>query len=260
MRIAIGIEYDGRRFMGWQVLGQGKRTIQPVVEEALSKVADHPLKVCCAGRTDSGVHAIGQVAHVDTEARRSGRSWVLGANTHLPEDVSVTWAREVAEDFHARYSATGRIYRYVICNRGARPAAAAGRVTWEYRPLDVAPMREAAAFLIGEHDFTAFRASECQSKTPMRNLHRLDVWRRGDLVLIEAQANAFLHHMVRNIAGVLMAIGMGKARPSWAGEVLASCDRTQGGVTAPPDGLYLAEVQYPDQFGLPRPARDLLPG
>ena len=262
MRVALGLEYDGRGFQGWQYLGDKRdaRTVQGCVRGALSTVADHAVNVVCAGRTDSGVHALGQVIHIDTEANRSERSWVLGANSRLPDDVSVTWARKVPQEFHARYSATARRYRYVILNSPARSGALAGRVTWEYRPLNVAPMKEAARLLLGEHDFAAFRAAECQAKSSVRELRRLDVHRDGDLVIIDAEANAFLHHMVRNIAGVLMTIGMSKAPTDWARQVLDSRDRRQGGVTAPANGLYLLEVRYPEVFRIPRSRPRLLTG
>ncbi|HHH36078.1 MAG TPA: tRNA pseudouridine(38-40) synthase TruA [Gammaproteobacteria bacterium] len=256
-RIALGIEYDGRAFHGWQAQA-GTRTVQGCLEQALAKVADHPLRVVCAGRTDAGVHALGQVVHFDTPARRAPHGWVFGANANLPPDVSVRWAQEVPEDFHARYGALRRHYRYVIFNHRVRPALGAGRVTWDYRPLDVAAMSVAAAPLLGEHDFSAYRAYACQAKSPVRTLHRLEVRRRGDYVLIDAEANAFLHHMVRNIAGVLMAIGAGERPAAWSREVLEGRERRLGGVTAPPDGLYFMGVRYPEAYGLPEAGRELL--
>ncbi len=249
-RIALGLEYDGRRYAGWQAQA-GLATIQGVTEAALARVADEPVSLTCAGRTDAGVHAVGQVAHFDTRARRSMRGWTLGANTNLPPDVSVAWAREVPESFHARYSAESRTYCYWIVNRGTRSALAAGRATLVHHPLDERRMAEAAALLIGEHDFSAFRAAECQSRSPVRRLDELAVERRGEWILVRATANAFLHHMVRNIAGLLIAVGRGRAEPHWAREVLESRDRTRGAPTAPPDGLYLRRVRYPDSFGLP---------
>jgi tRNA pseudouridine38-40 synthase len=254
MRIAMGLEYDGRHFLGWQTLGRG-RTVQDMVEAALARIADHAIKVYCAGRTDSGVHATGQVIHFDTTAMRDPRSWVLGANTGLPEDVSALWACAVPDDFHARYSAHSRIYRYVILNRAARPAAFCGKVSWCYTGrLDAERMQAGAAALIGEHDFSAYRSSDCQARHPVREIKRLQVWRDEDLVFIEIEANAFLHHMVRNIAGVLIAIGARRAEPSWSAEVLAGRDRTRAGVTAPADGLYLTGVLYPEKYGLPQSA------
>ncbi len=251
MRIALGVEYDGSGFSGWQ-LQQGTRTVQGELEKALSKVADHPVRVHCAGRTDAGVHAAEQVVHFDTGAVRSSRSWIFGANANLPKDVAVLWATEVPDDFHARFSACRRSYRYVICNRPVRPTFLAWRTTWAYRPLDEARMHRAAQALVGEHDFSSYRAQGCQAKSPVRRIHRLEVSRRGELLFIDVEANAFLHHMVRNIAGVLMAIGSGERPESWAAEVLALRNRTLGGVTAPPSGLYLTAVGYPDTFDLPQ--------
>lgn len=251
MRIALGVEYDGSGFAGWQLQEGGVRTVQGNIEYALSRVADHPLRVTCAGRTDAGVHATAQVVHFDTQAKRGMRSWVYGANANLPKEVSVQWARFVADDFHARFSAARRRYRYVILNREIRPTFLAGRMAWDYRPLNEILMREAARSLVGEHDFSAYRALACQAKSPVRTLYELNVSRDGELVLLDLEANAFLHHMVRNIAGVLMDIGAGKRPPSWACEVLESRERSLGGVTASPQGLYLTGVIYPDRFGLP---------
>ncbi|MBI3779028.1 MAG: tRNA pseudouridine(38-40) synthase TruA [Gammaproteobacteria bacterium] len=256
MRIAAILEYDGSRFSGWQRQEQA-RSVQAVVEDALSKVADETVQVTVAGRTDAGVHAAGQVIHFDTRVARSDYSWVRGANSNLPPEVALLWAGPVDEGFHARFSATGRHYHYVILNRAIRPTYLAGRVTHEYRLLDAAPMQEAAKFLIGEHDFTSFRAAECQAKSPVRELRALDVTRHGELVHIRAHANAFLQHMVRNIAGVLMTVGAGERDPSWTREVLAARDRRAGGVTAAPDGLYLREIEYPDSFKIPRLSRDV---
>lgn len=250
MKVACGVEYDGSRFHGWQQQ-IGVRTIQPYVEAALSKVANHPLRVCCAGRTDAGVHATGQVVHMETSAERSMRSWTLGANVNLPDDVSVLWARPVADTFDARFSAMSRTYRYIICNRLTRPGLWRGKVAWDLRPLDERKMAAAARSLIGEHDFSAFRAKGCQAKHPVRAIRRMDVTRSGDFVVIEVEANAFLLHMVRNVAGVLAAIGAGERDPDWAGQVLEGRDRAAGGVTAPPDGLYLTRVQYPVEYQFP---------
>lgn len=257
MRIAAVLEYDGSHFSGWQVQatypqGETVRTIQAAVERALSAVADESVRVTVAGRTDAGVNACAQVVHFDTTAPRKAQAWVRGTNTHLPPDIAVLWAGEVDESFHARYSATGRWYRYLIFNRGVRPTYLAQRVTWEYRPLDVGRMQQAAIHLVGQHDFSAFRATGCQAKSPVRDLRELSVARHGEIIAITAHANAFLHHMVRNIAGVLIAIGAGEREPMWAGEVLQGRDRRQGGVTAPPDGLYLMAVDYPETYGLPR--------
>jgi tRNA pseudouridine38-40 synthase len=250
MRIALGVEYDGRCFHGWQ-RQEAVSSIQASLEQALSRVADAPVSVHCAGRTDRGVHALEQVVHFDTESQRDMRAWVLGTNANLAEGVSVCWARPVGDDFHARFSALRRTYRYVILNRSARPSFAAGRVTWDYRPLDEGRMYRAGQCLLGERDFSSYRAVACQSKTPMRNVTHLSVTRKDDLVIMDIQANAFLHHMVRNIAGVLMAIGCGEQPEDWAQQVLEARDRTQGGVTAPPHGLYLMAVEYPPEFGIP---------
>lgn len=230
--------------------------IQSVVEAALSTVADHPVEVTAAGRTDAGVHAAMQVVHFDTQATRTERAWVRGATTNLPAQVSVLWAREVPDAFHARYSALARTYRYVILNRTARPAIEADRVSWVRDPLDADRMRTAAAHLVGEHDFSSFRAAECQARTPMRNMHAIEVRRTGEHIVITVRANAFLHHMVRNIAGVLIAIGSGERSTDWSAEVLAARDRTQGGVTAPPGGLYLAGIRYTPSLGLPSEPAD----
>ncbi len=252
MRIALGVEYDGSAFCGWQRQEPGVPTVQEAVETAVSRVADHPVTVICAGRTDTGVHANGQVIHFDAQAERTPRSWVFGTNANLPKTVCILWARPVSDAFHARFSAQQRAYRYVILNRPVRPTYLAGRVTWEYRPLDIEPMREAAQYLLGRHDFSSYRALACQAKSPVRTLHRLEVTRQGEFVTIEPEADGFLHHMVRNIAGVLMAIGAGERPPLWAREVLELRDRTLGGVTAPPHGLYLTRVGYPEEFRLPQ--------
>jgi tRNA pseudouridine38-40 synthase len=249
-RIALGIEYDGSHYCGWQVQDHCG-SVQQQLEKALGAVADHPVRVSCAGRTDTGVHALGQVVHFDTAAQRPDHAWVLGGNANLPEDITVLWARPVPAEFHARFSAVRRHYRYVIFNRPLRPAILASRVSWEYRPLALEPMLEAAAFLVGEHDFSAYRALACQAKSPVRTLHRLDIERYGEFVVLDLEANGFLHHMVRNIAGVLAKIGAGEAAPHWAREVLEQRDRTRGGVTASPNGLYFANVYYPAQFDIP---------
>lgn len=250
MRIALGVEYDGSAFCGWQSQ-PGVRTVQAGVEQALSQVANHAVRVITAGRTDTGVHAAGQVIHFDTTAVRSMHSWVFGANSHLPKDIGMIWAQQVSDDFHARFSATARHYRYVIMNRPVRPAMLASHVSWCYRPLDVGQMTAAASYLVGEHDFSSYRALSCQAKNPVRTVRRLDLVRHGELVVIDIVANAFLQHMVRNIAGVLMMIGAGECEPDWARRVLQARDRTLGGVTAPAQGLTLLGVEYPQQFALP---------
>jgi tRNA pseudouridine38-40 synthase len=249
-RIALGLEYDGSAFAGWQSQAHA-RGVQAAVEAALSQVADHPVEVVAAGRTDAGVHAAMQVVHFDTTAVRSERGWVLGATTNLPAQVSALWAREVPQAFHARYSAMARRYRYLILNRTSRPALAAARVCWVRDPLDESLMQQAAWHLIGEHDFSSFRAAECQSRTPMRHVYEITVERSGALVMLTVRANAFLHHMVRNIAGVLIAVGTHKRAPGWVADVLAARDRTKAGITADASGLYLAGIQYAAALQLP---------
>ncbi len=251
MRIALGIEYDGRPYCGWQYQDHSP-SVQATLEQALSSVAAQPVRVICAGRTDTGVHAAEQVVHFDTEVQRDEKAWVRGGNVNLPKSVSVLWARTVSDTFHARFSAVRRRYRYVIFNREVRPAFLAGRVAFNYHPLDETRMQEAAQYLIGQHDFNAYRAVACQAKSPIRTVYRLEVTRHDELILIDIEANAFLHHMVRNIAGVLMTIGAGEHAPEWAKQVLEGRDRNLGGVTGPPDGLYLVEVGYPEEFGIPR--------
>jgi tRNA pseudouridine38-40 synthase len=249
-RFAAGLEYDGRGYSGWQCQ-PGLSTVQEALERALGRVADSPVNCTCAGRTDAGVHALAQVVHFESEAARSERGWRLGANTYLPADVSVVWVREVPGHFHARYSAQSRSYRYLILNRDSRPGLSAGRVTWERRALDVQRMHAAAQVLVGEHDFSAFRAVECQAKSPVRRVERLEVARHGEWVTLDITANAFLHHMVRNVAGLLMAVGQGDSPPERVTAVLASRDRKTNAATAPADGLYLAAVRYPPEFALP---------
>jgi tRNA pseudouridine38-40 synthase len=251
-RIAVGVEYDGSAFAGWQSQ-DGQRTVQQVTEAALARIAAAPVALVCAGRTDTGVHAQGQVAHFDTPAERLARSWVLGANSELPADVSLSWAHAVPEHFHARYSAQARSYRYLILNRTARSALHRTRAAFIHRPLDAARMAQACPVLHGEHDFSAFRSAQCQAKSAVRCIERLTVLRVGQWVVIEVTANAFLHHMVRNIAGLLIAIGRGDADPSWAAQVLAGRDRTRNAATAPPEGLCLLGVRYPEAFGHPAP-------
>jgi len=251
MRIAAIVEYDGSNFSGWQWQDCAP-SVQEAVEKALSKVADAPVRVTTAGRTDAGVHASAQVIHFDTEVRRSDLAWLRGTNSNLPDSVALLWASEVDPGFHARFAATGREYHYVILNRSVRPTYLAQRVTHEYRPLDVERMQAAAQHLLGTHDFSSFRAMQCQAKSPVRTLRELTVANQDGFIVIKAAANAFLHHMVRNLAGVLMDIGAGEKEPEWAREVLEACDRTVGGITASPGGLYLTAVDYPVHFNIPR--------
>ena len=253
-RFAACVEYDGAAFCGWQVQA-GQRTVEAVLLEALGRVADQPTEAICAGRTDSGVHAVGQIIHFDSPVRRSARAWLLGTNANLPDDVALHWVRPVPEHFHARYSALSRTYRYRILNRAARSALARGRAWWLHGALDIDAMHRAARHLLGEHDFSAFRAAGCQSHSPVRRLDALEVSRDGDSIVVEATANAFLHHMVRNLVGLLVHIGRGEAPPGWVAEVLAGRDRTRAAATAPAEGLYLQYVRYDPAFALPGPDR-----
>jgi tRNA pseudouridine38-40 synthase len=256
-RIALGIEYDGRQFHGWQAQRGNIRTVQQSLEHALTQVAAHPVRVACAGRTDTGVHALAQVVHFDTSAQRTVHNWVAGTNANLPPDVNVCWAQPVSSDFHARYSAQGRHYRYQIFNRPVRSSLWAGRATWVYRPLDVMRMHQAAQALVGTHDFSSYRARACQAASPVRTLHQIRVERAGELIMLRVHANAFLQHMIRNIAGVLITIGQGERPMSWAAQVLDARNRACGGVTAVPDGLYFAQVDYPAAYNLPCPHPDI---
>jgi tRNA pseudouridine38-40 synthase len=248
----MAVEYDGSDFFGWQIQKDG-RDVQTCVERALSVVANEPVKAVCAGRTDSGVHAVGQVVHFDTTAARGERSWVLGVNSNLPDDVNACWTRVVPDDFHARFSALRRTYRYLILNRRVRSSLLRRRACWIHRPLDATRMQAGAGHLLGEHDFTSFRAANCQANTAVRTLHRLDVARRDDFIWITVTANAFLQHMVRNIVGALLKVGFGEREPEWIGDLLRQRDRTRAGVAAPPEGLYFTLVEYPPEFGLPEP-------
>ena len=250
MRIALAVEYDGSGFFGWQRLSHGL-TVQAALEQALSCVADERIDVVCSGRTDAGVHALNQVVHFDTGVTRSLRGWMLGTNTKLPLSVAVVWAGFVPDAFHARFSARRRRYRYQIMNRPVRPALLAHQLTWERAPLDADAMHTAAQALVGEHDFSAFRAQSCQARTPHRQVHTLAVRRDGDEVIIEIEANAFLHHMVRNIAGSLMMVGRGDKPADWVANVLAQRRRELAGPTAPPNGLLYLGPRYPRGFGLP---------
>lgn len=256
-RLAVGIEFEGTAYCGWQVQS-ASCSVQGALERALSRVADEPIGLVCAGRTDAGVHARAQVAHFDTAAVRSARAWLLGANSYLPADISLQWASAVPDHFHARYSALARTYRYLVLNRAARSALARGRALLVHQPLQVAAMEQGARWLVGEHDFSAFRSSECQAHSPVRDLRAVQVRRTGDWVSIDVTANAFLHHMVRNIVGLLLAIGQGRVPPERARIQLESRRRCEGEATAAAHGLYLWQVDYPSGFALPEfgPAAD----
>jgi tRNA pseudouridine38-40 synthase len=249
-RIALGIEYDGSRFLGWQTQ-PGGGTVQDALEAALSGIADAPIGVTCAGRTDRGVHARAQVVHFDTDAQRPDSAWVRGVNAMLPEAMAVLWAQRVSPDFHARYAARSRSYRYVLLNRPVRPALAARYAGWHHAPLEVEPMREAAALLLGEHDFSAFRAAECQAKNPVRTLHSIGIERDGERIEFTLRANAWLQHMVRNIVGTLVYVGKGKHRPQWAKQLLESRERARAAPTFGPEGLYLEAVEYESRWNIP---------
>jgi len=251
-RLAAGLEYDGAAFFGWQTQSHA-RSVQSVLNAAIGIVANEPVTTAAAGRTDAGVHACGQVIHFETAAHRSLRSWLLGVNSNLPPDAALQWVREVPADFHARYSATARTYRYVILNREVRSALDRDRAWCLRGTLDEARMAAAAACLLGEHDFSAFRGAGCQARSPVRRLERLEVSRMADHLRFEVRANGFLYHMVRNIVGALVRVGSGDAEPAWLGALLAGRDRRLGAPTAPPQGLYLAEVHYPVELELPSP-------
>jgi tRNA pseudouridine38-40 synthase len=254
MRVALGVEYDGSRFCGWQTQPQGCG-VQDALERALAEVAGEPVSTICAGRTDAGVHALGQVVHFDTIADRPEAAWVRGVNALLPAACAINWSRRVAQDFHARYSAISRCYRYLLLNHPVRPAVDETRTGWFHLPLDVESMQRAARLLIGEHDFSALRSSECQARSPVRTITRLDVTRRGDHVVFDLCANAFLHHMVRNIVGCLVYVGKGKYPPEWLGDVLAGRDRARAAPTIEAAGLYLSRVVYEARWGLPEARR-----
>lgn len=250
-RVAMVFEYDGEHFHGWQFQKSGVRSVEGDLAKAIERVANHPVDMVCAGRTDAGVHASYQVIHFETPSIRSLHSWVMGVNTALPDAIAVHWAGNVSSDFHARFSAIYRRYRYVIYNGRVRPGIMRRQVSWNFRALDAEAMQRAAQVLVGEHDFSSFRAAGCQSRSPMRFMERVNVSRKGDYVIIDVQANAFLHHMVRNIAGALMAVGCGNKPEQWIADVLEAKDRKLAGVTAPPYGLYLVDVGYPEGAGIP---------
>jgi tRNA pseudouridine38-40 synthase len=250
MRIALGLEYDGTAFCGWQT--QPSRCgVQDALEEALGRFADARIEVVAAGRTDTGVHATAQVVHFDSDAKREMQGWVRGTNTFLPEAARVVWSTQVPDDFHARYSARARSYAYLLSNEPVAPAVLRGRVGWFHRPLDVARMQQAAKSLLGEHDFSSFRDAECQAKSPVRTLDRADVRAIGSLVVFTFRANAFLHHMVRNMVGSLVYVGCGREEPGWIGDLLRQRDRTKAAPTFAAEGLYLTGVEYDPAFSLP---------
>jgi len=250
VRIALGVEYAGDSFEGWQSQSHG-RTVQDVLEAAIGGIAGHPVRLHCAGRTDAGVHATVQVCHFDTPAHRSETAWRRGVNSMLPPSVAVRWSSPVSDAFHARFTAAGRRYRYVLYNDPVRPALLAGRVGWHHAPLEVQPMCEAAARLVGEHDFSAFRAAGCQARSPVKTLHSVQLQREGAYLLFDFHANAFLHHMVRNLVGALVYVGLGRRPPEWIDELLHSGDRRHAGPTFAAQGLYLCGVDYPGDWPLP---------
>lgn len=258
VRIALGIEYCGTAFEGWQTQPHGK-TVQDALQRALKVIAGKPVELVCAGRTDTGVHASAQVAHFDIDVQRPLSAWVRGVNSNLPAGTTVNWAREVDENFHARFSAQTRRYRYLLLNRPTRPAILHGRVGWHHAPLAADKMAQAAAYLLGVHDFSSFRAAGCQAKSPVREMLEAKVVRHQDWVVFDFEANAFLHHMIRNLVGALVHIGKGEAPPEWLPELMAACNRKFAPPTFSPDGLYLCGVSYPPLWNLPGEGRIVAP-
>ena len=250
MRIALGVEYDGSAFCGWQTQPGGK-TVQDALEEALARIAGQPVASVCAGRTDAGVHASGQVVHIDAPVSRPLTAWVRGVNTFLPPAVAVRWAQPVGDDFHARFSAYGRCYRYLLLNRPQRPGVWHGRMGWYHHPLDTEVMQRAAGQLLGEHDFSAFRAADCQAKSPVKLVRHASIRRHGDMLVFDFEAGAFLHHMVRNMVGSLVYVGQGKHPPEWISQLLQSGDRRLAAPTFSAAGLYLVGVRYEQRWQLP---------
>ncbi|WP_255989022.1 tRNA pseudouridine(38-40) synthase TruA [Chitinolyticbacter albus] len=260
MKYALAVEYDGRAFSGWQIQ-PSEPTVQAALEEALARMAGHPVRAHAAGRTDAGVHAARQIVHFETAVQRPLTAWVRGVNSFLPAGVAVLWAQVVPDAFHARFCATARHYRYLLLQHPVRPALLAGRVGWVHQELDLERLRGAAALLQGTHDFTSFRAAECQAPSPVKTLHRLDVHAHGTLLTFDFSADAFLHHMVRNLMGSLLFVAKGNRPPEWMGELLHARDRSAAAPTFMPDGLYLAGVSYPSEFGLasePEPRHGLI--
>ena len=260
MRIALGLSYSGSHYEGWQSQLSGK-TVQDQLEKALGKFAVQPIRTLCAGRTDAGVHALMQVVHFDTGLQRALSSWVRGTNTFLPSDIAVQWAHHVPDEFHSRGSALSRRYAYLLLESPVRPSVESGRVGWVYRPLDGAAMQQAITHLIGEHDFTSFRAAQCQAKSPVKTISRIDLSQHAAYWRFEFEANAFLHHMIRNIMGCLVAVGQGRQSPGWMADVLAARRRDAAAPTFPPDGLYFLGPRYEKRYGLPErtTAYDWLP-
>lgn len=257
MRLALGIEYDGSTYCGWQSQADG-RTVQDVLQRSLSQIAGEPITVVAAGRTDTGVHALEQVVHFDTQSKRPLTAWVRGVNALLPSNIAVLWAHAVGEEFHARFSAQARSYSYYLYCRPVRSAVQSGKVGWFHQPLDIGNMRAAALCLLGEHNFSAFRASACQAKSPVKTISRLDIQEQGNFIRLDLTANAFLHHMVRNIVGCLVYVGKGKHPPQWLQQVLENRDRSQAAPTFSPDGLYLRRITYDPKWGLPQSKQDNL--
>jgi tRNA pseudouridine38-40 synthase len=253
------VEYDGSPFFGWQSQADG-HTVQDMLQSALSQIAGAPISVVAAGRTDTGVHALEQVVHFDTSAERPITAWVRGANALLPDSIAVLWAHTVPDEFHARFSAHGRSYRYLLLNRATRSAIHAGKVGWFHAPLDVVAMQAATQHLLGEHDFSAFRAAECQAKSPVKHLQQLDISRQGEMLVFDVSADAFLHHMVRNIVGCLVYVGKGKYQPDWLAEVLSGRERSLAAPTFAPDGLYLRSIKYEAKWGLPQMEKNTMLG
>jgi tRNA pseudouridine38-40 synthase len=251
MRIALGVEYDGSAYNGWQSQPDVPN-VQDALQDALSRLAGERVDVLTAGRTDTGVHALEQVVHFDTGLERPLSTWVRGTNAMLPRNIAVLWSHTVPDEFHARFSAHARSYQYVLVNRPSRVGVHHGKVGWFHAPLDVAAMREAARYLLGEHDFSSFRAAECQAKTPVKAMGRLDIRQQGDTIIFDLTANAFLHHMVRNIVGCLVYVGKGKHPPGWMKEVLEQRNRIHAAPTFAPDGLYLKRIHYDPKWGLPQ--------
>jgi tRNA pseudouridine38-40 synthase len=254
----LGLEYEGAAFAGWHTQPQGN-TVQDALERALADIAGAPIRVACAGRTDAGVHAAAQVVHFDAPTARPENAWVRGVNAHLPDSIAVRWSRVVPDDFHARYSALGRSYRYVLCNHAVRPALLHGKVGWFHLPLDIEAMQTGAALLAGEQDFSAFRAAECQARSPVKTLHQADVRREGDCIVFDFRASAFLHHMVRNMVGALVYVGKGAHPPEWIAELIAGRDRRLAAPTFSPSGLYLSGVEYDARWQLPMNGRIIAP-